>query len=240
MKMVKPRLLIINPAYNPTEKELLSYQAVSDEIHALLTEFFEVAFIIVDDGSKQKIISSTTEIIRLDHNKGKGNAIKKAIKTLQNVDYVVYTDFDFPYTKVSLQDIAKKLISDEMPDLVLSERDETYFKRQPLQRRLISKVLQRVNRHLLGIKHFDTQAGLKGMRVGKATDILKAVRIDGFLFEIEFIMKAERMGLHISTVKVDLKEEIEIIPVSLKTIINNAKVMFGLVLAKIFPGGTDQ
>lgn len=232
----KKRLVILTPAYNPTNDEVRDYDRIASEIQLRLSYFLDTSFIIIDDGSAVKITSEIATVTHLAKNGGKGAAIKTGIKMVQESDYVLYTDFDFPYTIESLMNVVHA-ISDEKsaPDLVISQRSAQYFSRQPFQRRLISALIKGLNRYFLRLKHYDTQAGLKALKKGKASEILGMVATNGFLFEIEFISKAEKNDLVIVGVPVELREDVKIIPVSWKTIRKNAIAMLKLLVAKISP-----
>ncbi|MCB0646548.1 MAG: glycosyltransferase family 2 protein [Saprospiraceae bacterium] len=230
------RLVILTPGYNPTEEERLEYDRIASEIKLRLSHFLDTSFIIIDDGSAVKITSEHATVIHLAQNAGKGAAIKSGVKMIKEADYVLYTDFDFPYTIESLISVVHAISDEKLsPDLVISQRSGQYFSKQPFQRRLISALIKGLNKYFLGLKHYDTQAGLKAMKKGKASEILGMVATNGFLFEIEFISKAEKNGLVIVGVPVELREDVEIIPVSWKTIRKNAVAMFKLLVAKISP-----
>ena len=236
MTDARKRLVILTPAYNPSQDEILAYDKIADEIKSRVHDFFNTTFVIIDDGSNVPFTSNIARLIHLPKNVGKGAAIKHAINLIQEFDFVIYTDYDFPYTIESLIEVASALLNtNRNVDLVISKRSSQYFSKQPAQRRVISAFIKGLNKYFLGLKHYDTQAGLKALKKGKATEILSRVATNGYLFEIEFISKAEKEELFILSVPVVLREDVEIVTVSWKTIRHNATAMLKLLLARIFP-----
>ena len=93
-------------------------------------------------------------------------------------------------------------------DVVVANRNHTYYSQLSTRRKLASHASRFLNFMLLGLTHTDTQGGLKGFnRKGKA--FLASTRIKQFLFDTEFIYKASLDDTtFIKEVPVDLRSEV--------------------------------
>ena len=60
-----------------------------------------------------------------------------------------------------------------------------------------------MNKYIMRLKFPDTQAGIKGLK-RDVSDVILSGSEDGFLFEIEWIHKAERLNVNIETIPVTL------------------------------------
>ena len=173
-------------------------------------------FILVDDGSlrnpfekmKEMIQENNWIIVRHTKNQGKGAALKSGIDQSKSA-YLVYTDMDFPYTIKSIQSISENIIGTDV-DILVGVRESQYFDVIPIHRKLISKVLLYVNRHLLGLKIYDTQAGLKAMSsVGK--DLAMSVKSNRFLFDLELLKRAKKLkGVTIRKQSIILRQGVQL------------------------------
>lgn len=158
-------------------------------------------------------------MIRYEDNRGKGYAIRYGLVELE-ASYVIYTDIDFPYQYENLERMARSIVKDKS-DVIMGKRSPGYFKHIPIQRTIISKVLIFLNRYILRLKYPDTQCGLKAIN-SKAIDIFKTTKQNGFLFEIEFVKKAQK-SLQINTLPVKLHTQTTLKNVSLQTLIKQLK-----------------
>jgi glycosyltransferase involved in cell wall biosynthesis len=150
---------------------------------------------------KIKIIREVT-LVEYEGNHGKGYAIRAGLEVCKS-NFIVYTDNDFPYGLEVIHQFAEKLNLGS--DVVIATRNQDYFDQLTRARRMISKGLITFNRRILGLQHPDTQAGLKAVN-RRGREIILGGREKGFLFEVEWIRKAENEKLKISTLEVQLKE----------------------------------
>lgn len=238
--MEKPKLHILCPCYNPTSEDIKHHEQEVVKIKQKLDQAYDISFYVVDDGSNEALPQNHLETILSKTNGGKGSAIKYGINSIKDIDSLIYTDYDFPYTTESLLAVATQLGRSKQAQLIISRRSKAYFNKQPIQRRIISSLIKGINKNILGLKNIDTQAGLKGIKGQEVADLLLSIGHNGFLFEIEFIQKAEKRGIAISSVDVVLREDVKIVNVSLATIGKNIISMASLIRAKIFPKGNDR
>ena len=75
--------------------------------------------------------------------------------------------------------------------------------RQSWLRRNMGRTFNRVVRLLTGIDLPDTQCGFKLWRTAPARPILERLQVDGFAWDVEFLLAASRAGLRIGQVPVE-------------------------------------
>lgn len=205
---------IILPCYNPTA----NWQEVIHENMRQINKFcpdkiFHV--IVVNDGSsihmdnagieKFKTIMPRAQLISYSENKGKGYAVRKGMEAACS-SMIIYSDWDFPYDKESLQTVIHKL--EEGYDIVMGARANSYFKNFSMNtlRSYLSILPRILNWIVLGMRFSDAQGGLKGMN-RKGKELFLKTRINQFLFDTEFVYMASRdRDLHICEIKANLRE----------------------------------
>lgn len=236
MEKKKASVSIITPVLNPSTKEVRNYFLCLERLNAIMGPTHDLCFLVINDGSNTKetiqelLKSNKVKVISHEKNQGKGKAIKLGIEHSQNTDYILYTDFDFPYM---LEDLCKMIdqITLDKVDIILAKRGISYFQSLPLQRKLISKSLILFNKWILGLKHFDTQGGLKSLK-SQHSGIILDTRNEGYLFEIEFIRAAEKANLTILDQEVTLRNNIEIPSVSYKIIRQNIEALMAILFRR--------
>lgn len=211
---MKKRMNLILPCYNPDvgwERQVVSryndLQKVWDEL--------DFRLYIVNDGSVSGFDKTTVDylesnilgvrIISYSKNRGKGFALREAVKLCRS-DYMVYTDYDFPYTESSMSCVIRDLLDGS--DVVVAERGNDYYANLPLSRRFVSVLFRFCNRYFLRMEYSDTQAGLKGFNRQGCKEFL-STRIDSFLFDWEFIYKScKATELNVTAVPVELRKNV--------------------------------
>ncbi|WP_026999267.1 glycosyltransferase family 2 protein [Eisenibacter elegans] len=230
----KTDLAIVLPLYNPHkdwEKQL------SESINIIKELFIDITIVIliVNDGSTTNISQEINVLkqnfgcVRYIHNhqnKGKGDAIRTGLKNVSATHYI-YTDLDFPFGEKILYDFYKKL-KDGNYDIILSNRDNKYYNILPKERKIISKLLKLTSYFLLGFNAYDTQAGLKAINEN-AKRLLIDTQLNSFLFELEFIKKAIKNKLHLTTIEVMPKSNIKFTNFGFKTVINEIKSLLKII-----------
>lgn len=215
---------IIIPIYNPHDKWLAK---IDDQLSRLVNscQGFRFRLIIVNDGNEnldpdkiklESIPSEFLKIVNYPGNKGKGFAIRKGLAYTTS-EIVIFTDLDIPYGYKSIENFILKV--KEGYDVVLPKRDISYFNKLPVKRRLVSKALICLNQWLLGLEFPDTQGGIKGIGP-KAIPILLEGKENGFLFEIEWIKKAQKIKLKSGTIPVTLDPEISFSSFEIGSLLN--------------------
>ena len=188
---------LVLPCYNPPSGW---EERVATHFREVERLFSPVRFhlFIVSDGSRRGYEPETIDRLRqlipnvcvVDYkpNRGKGYALREAVKRCTS-PYIIYTDYDFPYTNDSFGRMVETLLGGA--DVVVATRSKSYQENLPPFRKVLSKLSHICNTWILRIKIKDTQGGMKGFsQAGQA--IFLTTRINSFLFDTEFIYKASR------------------------------------------------
>jgi dolichyl-phosphate beta-glucosyltransferase len=172
--------------------------------------------VIVDDGSAD-ITSEiarkattpgevTLKVIRYEQHRGKGYAIRAGMKQTQG-QYVMFADSGstVPYNN-ALRGL--ELIRSGTCDIAQGSRRTQgchIQKAQGLYRRICSNLFHWFVVHYIGVpaEFTDTQCGFKIYRGEVARHLYRECITDGFAFDIEIVMRAQKQGYRIKEFPVD-------------------------------------
>jgi glycosyltransferase involved in cell wall biosynthesis len=161
---------------------------------------------VCDDGSTDMTaeLSKALGAIVLQHetNMGKGATIRDLFKAAlrENPDVVVVLDGDGQHDPASIPDLIRPIVDGEA-DMVIGSRFAEGAKTDaPFYRRMGLKFFSANNR--VGVH--DAQSGLRAFS-GKALGIISQFLTDGFGVESEELTLAERNGLRVKEVPVEIK-----------------------------------
>ena len=198
---------LVIPAYNESAIIPDTIRAVSARL-AGLTGSYEV--LIVDDGSTDGMAELVRNCgdphVRLESyspNHGKGRAVRVGMLAAQG-DVILCTDADLAYG-VDVFAVMLERFSGGNADLVIGSRrigPDGYQSYPPL-RLLASKCFNLLVRLLSGLT-YDTQCGIKGYRREAARSIFSKCTIDGFSFDFEALMRADKLGLKVEQIPVSV------------------------------------
>jgi dolichyl-phosphate beta-glucosyltransferase len=202
-------LSIVIPAFNEEGKIATDVKAAAEFMEG---NHFTGQIIVVDDGSSDKTSDSAheggvvlpsdicLEVIRYDRHRGKGCAVRTGILKSRG-KYVMFADSGccVPFGNVLLGiqmitrgecDIAhgsRKLLASDI------QQDQPWHRRQTakLFRRVIDKILTLPK----GIT--DSQCGFKVYRGDVAREVYADCLSNGFMFDIEVILRSEKAGYRI-------------------------------------------
>ncbi|MCK5565498.1 MAG: glycosyltransferase [Planctomycetes bacterium] len=205
-------LSIIIPAYNEGHKIAGDVVSAAD---FLARNNLTGEIIVVDDGSTDGTAAAAKDalakayegvevkVICLDANMGKGFAVKKGILSSCG-DYVAFVDCGccVPYDYL-LKGI--ELIRNDPGDIDIAHASRklnksTIHECQSFKRRMCSWLFKRFLVILMGgCKEFtDTQCGFKVYRSAIAHELFGECVTDGFMFDVEIILRAQKRGYRIS------------------------------------------
>jgi glycosyltransferase involved in cell wall biosynthesis len=139
--------------------------------------------------------------LRLER-KGRGRALRAAW-SLSDVQVVCYMDVDLSTDLRGLLPLVAPLLSGHS-DLAIGTRlaHGARVVRGP-KREVISRGYNRLLRTVLRARFSDAQCGFKAVRADLLEDLLPEVRDDGWFFDTELLVVAQRRGLRIHEVPVD-------------------------------------
>lgn len=201
------KVSLVIPAYNESRIILDTLHTVSAKL-AELTEDYEV--VLVDDGSTDDmtgvVLNCRDPHIRLESyspNHGKGRAVRTGMLAARG-DIVLCTDADLAYG-VDVFGVILDRFASSGADLVIGSRrlnDEGYRNYPPL-RVLMSKCFGLLSHMISGLP-YDTQCGIKGYRQAAARQIFSRCTTDGFSFDFEVLMRADKLGLKVEQIPVSV------------------------------------
>ena len=201
------KVSLVIPAYNESKIVLDTLRTVSAKL-AELTEDYEV--ILVDDGSTDGMAGLVRDCgdphVRLESytpNHGKGRAVRVGMLAARG-DIVLCTDADLAYG-VDVFSVILDHFASSGADLVIGSRrlnGEGYQNYPPL-RILMSKCFGLLSHMISGLP-YDTQCGIKGYRRKAAEQIFSRCTTDGFSFDFEVLMRADRLGLKVEQIPVSV------------------------------------
>lgn len=201
-------LSIIIPAFEESKKIIRDIEAAADFIR---NNDLTAEIIVIDDGSTDgtgeaaKSVQTppgiSLKVQRLHHHRGKGCAIRTGIKQTRG-EYVMFVDSGccVPYQN-ALQGL--KLLKSAACDIAHGSRkmpDSQIKKPQNFYRRICSGVFHRFMTACMKIpaELTDTQCGFKIYRGDVARNLYSQCITDGFMFDVEIIIRARKQGYRIA------------------------------------------
>ncbi len=204
-------LSIIIPAFNESAKIARDIAAAA---HFLEQAHFEGEILVVDDGSTDntaavaaavaanaRISSSTTlRVLRNEQHHGKGFAVRTGIVQSRG-QFVMFADSGLPVPyENALRGL--RLLQNGSCELAHASRklpESVIHRQQPWQRRLFSILFRWFVMLFLKIpsRLTDTQCGFKIYRGEVARELFEECFTEGFMFDIEIILRARQRGYRI-------------------------------------------
>lgn len=228
---------LILPCWNPSGPWVESLIRHYHEVTTVMGKV-PVQLILVNDGSEKNFTQQHIAwleaaipdiiIVSYHRNRGKGYAVREGVKRSQHT-FQVYTDLDFPFGVHAVKETYDRLL--QGLDVVAGERGDAYLRELPRKRRTITRISRFLNRMILDLKVEDAQAGLKGFNA-YGRNILLKTRIDGFLYDSEFLYYAGlRPHVKIGAVAVSCRPGIQFssfrIKLLMKELVNYCRIIMG-------------
>jgi dolichyl-phosphate beta-glucosyltransferase len=209
------------PCFNPSQDQWKRVEEFHNSLKKYSAIGLEFDLVIVDDGSPHWVephdsFRNAFTLVRLPKNHGKGFAVSEGLRTAskasttspaKNYSIFAFMDFDLPY---SAEDLARMCASvDSGVDIAIGDRtcwwhvtDTKKISRQ------ISHVIFRflMRTMVIGGLH-DTQCGVKAFKFRAAELIVKKAKLEGFLFDVEWLYIAARHRLSIQNLPVHSQPE---------------------------------
>jgi dolichyl-phosphate beta-glucosyltransferase len=200
-------LSIVIPAFEEGHKIARDVSAAAEFLKA---NRLQGEILVVDDGSGDNTAQAAgrisipkgveRRIIRYEPHRGKGYAVRTGM-TQTTGTYAMFADCGLciPYGNV-LEGL--EMLKKEAYDIAHGSRrhiESDILQDQPWHRRLLSRTFKWTVRTMLGIPRelTDTQCGFKLYRGNVARELYAQCVTDGFLFDIEIILRAVRKGYRI-------------------------------------------
>jgi glycosyltransferase involved in cell wall biosynthesis len=187
-------------------------------IHAYLARCFPFSWriTIVDNASTDGTWTLAAELEReLDHvravhldRKGRGFALRTAWGE-SDAEVVAYMDVDLSTDLDALLPLVAPLVSGHS-DLAIGSRlaPGSHVARHP-KREIISRSYNAILHAVLATRVRDAQCGFKAARANVARRLLPEIEDNGWFFDTELLLLAERNGLRIHEVAVDWIDDVD-------------------------------
>ena len=199
------KISVIIPMYN--ESKIIADTA--KRLSEYMTNHFEnYEILFSDDGSKdgsadcvRALKLPCVRVTGYSENKGKGSAIRHAMLEADG-DLILFTDADLAYgTDVIAEAVATYQSQCDKSDvhLMIGSRNlgKDGYDGYSWYRKIMSKTYIRLLGFLGGFRLTDSQCGFKVFRRDAAKDIFSRCKVNGFSFDFEVILWAEKLGYNI-------------------------------------------
>ncbi|HKY47375.1 MAG TPA: glycosyltransferase family 2 protein [Acidimicrobiia bacterium] len=200
-----PSISVVLPAY-----QLGSVIAANVERVAAILEPLSAEIIVVDDGSTDQTRSealratasiSTASVLSHPVNRGKGQALFTGARAATG-DLIVFLDADLDLPPEQLPELLAGMGDTDV--LVGAKRDSMAAGRYPVIRRLLSRLFSLATVGLFRLTVTETQTGLKIFRRDVLEKVVPQMRIDGYAYDLEMLVRAQRAGFKLTQTPVEL------------------------------------
>jgi dolichyl-phosphate beta-glucosyltransferase len=231
------RMSVVIPAYKAAPFLADSVARLRNELEPLVGTG-ELEVVIVDDGSPDDTFAAAEAsgadlVLRLDHNKGKGAAVRMGMLHARGRT-LAFTDADLAYEPALLFTLLQEV--EQGWDVVVGSRshfETVTLVRTRRLRAIGSRIINMISLAVLLGAYRDTQCGLKAFRSDAAVRIFSVSRIDRFAFDIEVFHLAERFRLALKEVPVTLTNSAGS---TVKVGIDSLRVLVDMVRIRRFGG----
>jgi dolichyl-phosphate beta-glucosyltransferase len=217
-------ILIIIPFYNEVERINL------ESFHQIFNGFSSYNFLLVDDGSSDKTIAvleqfqskfSAIEVLKLPKNVGKAEAIRSAVLSFSEADYIAYYDADLATPFSELDRLIQFAVQNPKYKMVMGARIKLIGNgvKRSLKRHYFGRIFATiVSQFVLKVAVYDTQCGAKVIDFKAAQHIFEKPFISKWLFDVELLKRLQTIH--------NLKEVVKEIPLEKWEEIGKSKIKF--------------
>jgi dolichyl-phosphate beta-glucosyltransferase len=196
-------LSIVIPAYNEETRLPQTLDRILEWLHTQRFKFQEV--IVVDDGSRDATAGvvdeyskppSPVRLLRNPGNRGKGYAVRHGMLDAEG-EWILYTDADL---SSPIEELAKLYSAAAGQNAVIAIGSRAVDRslvavHQSVFREYSGRFFNLVMRAVTGLPFHDTQCGFKLYRADAAKTIFSRQEQDGFSFDVEDLVIAQKLGL---------------------------------------------
>ena len=203
------RISLIIPMYN--ESSIIEDTART--IDAYMKEHFDdYEVIFFDDGSVddsaeivKKLMLPSLKVSSYGANKGKGAAIRHAMLEADG-DVIMFTDADLAYGTAVIGQVYDTFERLPDTDVLIGSRNihKDGYDGYTFLRKLMSKVYIKILCLIGSFRLTDSQCGCKAFSKKAAKDIFSRCEVDGFAFDFEAILWAQKLGYRICEMPVKI------------------------------------
>ena len=199
------RLSVVLPAFGEADRIAGSIAAV----RAAIADGNDLEVVVVDDGSQDGTADAARRagadvVVVHPVNRGKGAAVRSGVLQASGRT-IAFTDADLSYSPDQIAGLVEQVESGW--DVVVGSRKHehtTTLVRAGRLREIGGRVINWLTYSVLLGHYRDTQCGLKAFRSDVARAAFTRAQVDGFAFDVELFVIAERNGLAITEVPVSV------------------------------------
>lgn len=245
MLAARPRLATVDvviPVYNEERALAQTVRTLRAKLDSGIP--YPARIIIANNASTDSTARIADDLVRSVHHvkvvhvpeKGRGRALKRAWLN-SDADVVAYMDVDLSTDLDALLPLLAPLVSGHS-DIAIGTRlsRSSRVTRGP-KREFISRSYNFLIRATVGSRFSDAQCGFKAMRTDASRRLLPLVEDDGWFFDTETLILAERAGLRIHEVPVDWVDDpdsrVDIVSTAMADMRGLWRVGTGLALGRI-------
>ena len=205
-----PPFSVVIPCFNEAARIGATLRVTLDYLTANSPES---ELIVVNDGSTdgtgtiaREILAETNVATRLLENfpnRGKGAAVRSGLLAARE-PIGLFSDADLSTPLTETPKLIDPIANGEI-DIAVGSRalDRSLIGiHQPWRREQGGRVFNVLVRVATGLPFWDTQCGFKAFRLEVCRPILEAARVEGFAFDVELLLLAQRAGLRIREIPV--------------------------------------
>jgi dolichyl-phosphate beta-glucosyltransferase len=216
------KIVIVIPFYNEVKR--VNHEGFIE----IFTAFPQYNFLLVDDGSSDNTIAvleefqskcSSLEILKLDKNVGKAEAIRSAVLSISNADFISYYDADLATPFSELDTLIQFSVQHPNYKMVMGARIKLIGNgvKRSLKRHYFGRIFATiVSQFVLKVAVYDTQCGAKVIDFQTAKQIFEQPFISKWLFDVELLKRLQKIH--------NLKEVVKEIPLEKWEEIGNSKI----------------
>lgn len=207
------RLDIVLPVYNEAHVLAASVEKLRSYLHN--TNFpYAWRIVIADNASTDTTLDTARDLAR-EHldvavvhlpQKGRGRALKKALLE-SDADAMSYMDIDLSTDLDGLLPLAKAVLEDGYDVATGSRMTRGSKITRSLRREITSRGLITLIKLLFLSRLSDTQCGFKAVSRAAAQELLPRVENDGWFFDTELLLLAEKGGYRVKDIPVRWVED---------------------------------
>ncbi len=209
-----PDVSVIIPAYNEEQRLAPTLERIH---HFLAAGPLTWEIVVVDDGSKDGTVALARRmaediphlrVVVQPRNRGKGAAVRAGMLAARGRIRVM-CDADCSMPPEEMPKLLARIASGEA-EIAIGSRycaGAAVAKKQPLYRRIWSRLANRVIQQTLVPGVLDTQCGFKAFTDEAAIDLFSRARIDGWAFDLEILALARRRAWGIAEVAVSWHDD---------------------------------
>jgi glycosyltransferase involved in cell wall biosynthesis len=216
------KVTIIIPFYNEEKRIVL------ESFHQIFNNTSQYDFILVDDGSTDNTFAvlnqfksefSTIEVLKLYKNVGKAEAIRTAVLSISNTDFIAYYDADLATPFSELDKLIQFSIQNPNYKMIMGARIKLIGNgvKRSLTRHYFGRIFATiVSQFVLKVAVYDTQCGAKVVDYQTANQIFAKPFISKWLFDVELLKRLQKNH--------NLKEVVKEIPLEKWEEIGSSKI----------------